>query len=107
MSVATIEQLDLFTADARPSVVLARTLPGIGRVLDTRRGGWRARWTGDRWGWCFYRSIGKWGWESWEPTLPFGVEHVLDRDTAERILTDLVDAYGDDPRWLERRRRRA
>lgn len=100
----TAEQLDLWGDEP----VLSRDVPGIGRVLLSPAGGWRARWTGHRYGWQLDRAItwpGCRGWEPWEPDLPYGMEHVLDRDYAVSLIAGLVARHGDDPRWLERRRR--
>lgn len=116
---ALAQQLDLFNDNATP--VCGEYRPGMGRVLYTAAGGWLARWTGERWGWVFYRAImwnepqhewlgSRWSWqphnvvhtewETWEPNLPFGVEHVADRPTATALLEGLVVSYGDDPAWL-------
>lgn len=100
-AIAAIEQLDLLADPDSP--VRSEYRPRLGRILFTIGGGWRARWTGPRFGWVFDRAIRD-TWESWEPTLAYGVEHVLDRTHAETILASLVTVHGDDPRWLQRRR---
>lgn len=121
MSALAVEQLDLYTLDT-PDRILSDWQPRLGRVLYTRGGGWRARWTGPRFGWVFDRAITwleetsswlgrRWGepdivvvagWESWEPDLPYGEEHVTDRAQAEAILRACVTSHGDDPDWLRR-----
>lgn len=118
MSALAVEQLDLFTDDA-PGVVSVME-DGVGRVLYSRGGGWRARYTGSRYGWQIDRltarpelhtySTGRdrrermWEirteWEQWEPDLPYGVEHVHDRDLAAELVVGYSDAHGDDPNWL-------
>ncbi|HEY6014324.1 MAG TPA: hypothetical protein VIU37_09960 [Candidatus Limnocylindrales bacterium] len=106
------QQLDFWDES---DTVLSEQVPGIGRVLTTPGGGWRARWTGTRFGWQFDRAI-TWtawtgrrysGWEPWEPDLPYGVEHVLDRGWAVELVAAFAARLGDDPGWLERRRRLA
>lgn len=123
MTASAAEQLDLWgTVEA----VTSRYEPGVGRVLFTPNESWRARWTGVRYGWQIDRRITwsephrywtgfeeseiRWeertAWEGWEPDLPYGVEHILDRDAAVAALTALVDRHGDDHGWLETARRR-
>jgi hypothetical protein len=99
-------------------------VPGIGRCLLTPGGGWRARYTGARYGWQIDRRItwlephhvwmtpwadepelvleGRADWEGWEPELPYGVEHITDRAGAVAALEQLVLDHGDDPHWLDR-----
>ena len=84
-------QLDFFT-----TTTVSKTLPQWGRVITSPRDNWRARWTGDRNGWVFNRRIVD-EWETWEPDLPYGVMHVRDHTTAEQVVTDLIDRYGDTP----------
>lgn len=97
-------QLDLLSDPLGPEVITVH-VPGIGRVLETPGGGWRARYTGSRWGWVFYRAFDG-GWESAEPDLPHGVDHVDRRDDAVRILEEFAGRYGDDPDWQVTRPRR-
>lgn len=85
-------QMDLFGATGPRSAVV----PGWGRVLLSDRDAWMARYTGARWGWVLYRAAPA-GWETWEPDLPFGQSHILDRDNAEQVLADAVARYGDRP----------
>lgn len=120
MTALAVEQLDLFEGgDDGPSVVSVME-DGIGRVLYTRAGGWRARYTGSRYGWQIDRltatptlhrySTGRWRtalvweienvWEQWEPDLPFGTEHVQDRELAAALLVAFSARHGDDPGWL-------
>jgi hypothetical protein len=89
----SIAQLDLFT-DTR---TVSTTAPGWGRIITSPDDQWRARWTGHRWGWAFYRHTTRGAWETWEPDLPHGVPYVLTRDAAETTITNLVDRYGDRP----------
>jgi hypothetical protein len=84
-------QLDFFTATTS-----AMTLPGWGRVIASPADTWRARWTGDRNGWVFYRSLGA-EWETWEPDLPHGIARVSTREQAEAMIETLTARYGDTP----------
>jgi hypothetical protein len=114
------EQLDLFDGGEDGPAVVSVMEDGIGRVLYSKGGGWRARYTGSRYGWQFdrltatpelhrywtgrRRSELMWEiadvWEQWEPDLPYGMEHVHDRELAESLVVALSDRHGDDPRWL-------
>lgn len=67
-------------------------------MIETPGRGWRARDTGGKWGWVFYRADGD-VWESWEPDLPFGVAHVGTRRQAVQILGEWVSRLGDTPYW--------
>jgi len=124
---ATVEptQLDLWGGI---ETVHSVHVPGIGRCLLTINGGWRARYTGTRFGWQIDRRItwaephylwdDPWAaeprtvledrsdWEGWEPELPYGIEHIYDRATAVATLEALVDRHGDNPRWLDSYRSR-
>lgn len=117
MSALAVEQLDLWNESP---VVVSTVEDGIGRVLYSLGGGWRARYTGSRYGWQIDRATTYlerhryWVargrsvvmtepvlvWEAWEPELPYGVEHVHDRDLAVALLTGFSDRHGDDPDWL-------
>lgn len=117
---AVADQLDLW---GTTEPVLSTVEPGIGRVLTTPGGGWRARYTGSRYGWQIDRAITwverhrqwtgpfRWamiptevsGWESWEPELPHGVEHVQTREMAVDLIVEFALRLGDDPDWLLRR----
>jgi len=89
----TITQLDLFTHTAATS----RTIPEWGRCITSPADTWRAKWAGTRWGWTFHRYTDEGRWESWEPELPYGLAHVLDRVMAETLIAGLVNRYGDRP----------
>ena len=89
----TALQLDLYTNDTTTQSVIR---PGIGRVIESERGAWRARYTGHRWGWCLYRDTTT-GWETWEPNLPYGTAHIRTRDQAVEILTQEIRRHGDTP----------
>lgn len=100
------EQVDLYD--------LLGITPGIERKrlnghlhLVTAGHGWRARWTGSRWGWVFQRNSVQFGWETWEPDLPHGVEQVDTEADARAYLERCVHVHGDDPAWLTARRRGA
>lgn len=84
-------QLDLFG-----STTQARTLPRWGRLIESPRGAWRARYTGGRWGWCLYRAT-QTGWETWEPDLPFGQAYLRTREQAEQMLEAEIARHGDRP----------
>lgn len=91
-----MQQLDLFgPASGTTSLVL----PGGGRAIETDAGAWRAKWTGSRYGWTYYRLTSS-GWEPWEPELPFGQSHVYDRDQAEDVLIREARRYGDEALML-------
>ena len=86
-------QLDLFT-----HTTTGRIIPGgWGRCITSPNDVWRAKWTGPRWGWVFYRFNTEGEWESWEPELPYGTSFVIDRVAAENLLADLVHRFGDRP----------
>lgn len=89
----TTMQLDLFTH----TLTVSTQLPGWGRVITSPNDCWRARWTGPRFGWVFYRVTAGAVWESWEPDLPYGVAHVLARGDAEQMIASMLTRYGDDP----------
>lgn len=101
----TYAQLDLLSDQLGPEVRTVH-VPGLGRVLETPEGAWRARYTGCRWGWVFYRALvledGRPDWESVEPSLPYGVDHVERRDEAIRVLEEFADRHGDRPIRLGR-----
>ena len=86
-------QLDLFHVPL--ATVHAR---GVGKVIQTEGGGWRARDTGGRFGWVFYRADGD-DWETWEPELPHGMSYCLTQDMATQLLTQWVERFGDTPYW--------
>lgn len=96
---AVAEQLDLFVevAHEAPPPMRRVEVQGLGWVLQTAGGGWRARFTGERWGWVFMRCLGPYGWESWEPALPYGHVAVLDRGEAMHLLAAEVARHGDAP----------
>lgn len=99
------EQLDVFDMlDIRPDIDLQRGDNGS-LCLTTHGKGWRARWTGSRWGWVFDRSTAPWGWETWEPDLPYGVDQVDTEADAREVLRWCVERHGDDPQWLIARSR--
>lgn len=98
------QQLDLFSFtenEPDPEVLLVRERGAT--FLVTRGGGWRAKWTGSRWGWVFERLSAPWGWESWEPELQFGQDHVTTAEEATEHLMSYRTEHGDDPQWLARR----
>lgn len=113
MSTSTLAQpavqLDILAElNLTPDIELTRGDDGH-YWLVTRHNGWRAKYTGSRWGWVFQRNT-PWGWETWEADLPFGVEIVDTEADAREVLGWCVEAHGDDPDWLTklaRRRRRA
>lgn len=89
----TALQLDLYAPDESTGFLVR---PGLGRLIESTNGAWRARYTGDRWGWCLYRNTTT-GWESWEPNLPYGTSHIQTRDEAVQILTQEIRRHGDTP----------
>lgn len=92
-----MDQLTLFCPDDTSQLELKLVkVPKLGVVLETPGGGWRARDTGPRWGWTFYRRNGD-EWESAEPTLPRGVEFLYERQQAVAVLEGFVRQYGDLP----------
>lgn len=105
---AVPEQLDVFALLGITPNIEARRINGHLHLV-TAGNGWRARWTGTRWGWIFQRNSDQFGWETWEPDLPHGVEQVNTEADARDYLDRCVRVHGDDPAWLTKaaRRRRA
>ena len=84
-------QLDMFNPTSSLTTV---NVPGLGEVIESVGGCWRAQWF--RWGWCLYRRTTL-GWESWEPDLPVGQAHLETRDDAEHHLEVAIAKHGDRP----------
>lgn len=84
-------QLDMFNPTSHLTTV---NVPGLGEVIESVGGSWRAQWF--RWGWCLYRLTSR-GWESWEPDLPIGQAYLESRTDAEAHLEAEIAKHGDYP----------
>lgn len=83
-------QMDLFNPTSNLTTAV---VPGLGEVIESVGGAWRAQWF--RWGWCLYRRRSDGGWDTWEPDLPYGQAYITDRLDAEHHLEAEIARYGD------------